>query len=84
MLTNNTNKPNATSASTRTLTMLGVAFMVAGLAMFMWWKMRMVTGVPRTAYADPKQVDSHQPPQPALSNAQEPHHADHAEPAQQP
>ncbi len=78
MHTNNPNKPDTTSASTRTLTMLGVAFMGAGLAMFMWWKMRMVTGVPRTAYADPKLVDS-TPPQPALSNAE--HHPDHqAEP----
>jgi hypothetical protein len=46
-------QPTATQASTRTLSLLGVAFLGAGLAMFMWWKMRMVTGTPRTAYADP-------------------------------
>lgn len=63
----NSNTPNA---STRTLTMLGVAFMGAGLAMFMWWKMRMVTGVPRTAYAEPRAVQP--PPAP---DAQAPQHA---------
>lgn len=74
MNTSKPNKPDTTSASTRTLTMLGVAFMGAGLAMFMWWKMRMVTGVPRTAYADPRQVDT-APPQPALTHVeQQPEH----------
>jgi hypothetical protein len=55
--TNNPNLPNA-NQGTRVMAMFGIAFMGAGFAMFMWWKMRMVTGIPRTAYAEPRLVDA--------------------------
>jgi hypothetical protein len=70
MQSNTSNTPARTNQGTRTLTLLGVAFMGAGLAMFMWWKMRMVTGVPRTAYAEPRLMDQTPAPdaQPATAH----------------
>lgn len=41
--------------------MLTVAVGGGSLSLFLWFKMRMVTGVPRSAYADP---ESAPPPEP--------------------
>lgn len=45
--------------------MLTVAVGGGSLSLFLWFKMRMVTGVPRSAYADPESAPT--PPKPSAT-----------------
>ena len=49
----------------RVLAFVGSGIVVCTFALLIWAKLRMVTGVPRTAYADPNEQQQAQPLTPA-------------------
>lgn len=46
------------------------AFALSVVALLLWGRIKLVAGVPRTAYAEPREVTT--PPKPAPTPAQEP------------
>ncbi|MDX2132921.1 MAG: hypothetical protein SFY69_12795 [Planctomycetota bacterium] len=49
----------------RRQTILLSVMLMGGFALLIWLKLRVVTGVPRTAYADPTEKRAHPEPTPA-------------------
>ncbi len=51
--------------SHRTRSTILLACLATTFALLIWFKLRIVTGVPRTAYADPNATSQPSPPRPA-------------------
>ncbi|MEX2217914.1 MAG: hypothetical protein WD749_04065 [Phycisphaerales bacterium] len=54
-----------TCSTRRRLTMAVLCLLMAGFALLFWSRLKLVTGVPRTAYAEPDQRQADPGPRPS-------------------